>query len=154
MPIQYHLSVFQSVSYHIILVIVQWLLMEFVRRTFVSVAESFHWFLHLATLPLTVAMVTLSARFDYSRHRVFQVHGIVVSRFWVFDLVEFYSVSVSCPSGLCFLWLPFRRLPVRLARVRRPWTPTWCNCRLSPYVPVSGWSGQVSCGPLCPPSVG
>ena len=63
---------FQSVSYHIILVILQWLLMEFVRRTFVSVAESFHCFLHLATLPLTVAMATLSAWFDYSRHRVFR----------------------------------------------------------------------------------
>ena len=44
--------------------------MGFVRRSFISVTKSFNRFLHLATLPLTVAMTTLSAQFDYSRHRV------------------------------------------------------------------------------------
>ena len=31
--------------------------------------------------------------------------------------------------------------------------PTWCNCWHSPYVPGSGRSGQVSCGPFCLPLV-
>ena len=58
--------------------------------------------MHLAILPLTVAMATLSAQFDYSRHR----------EFWVIDLDEFIICQFAALSSAGY--------QSGSARVRRP----------------------------------
>ena len=45
------------------------------------------------------------------------------------DISYIHYMSVSCPSGL-FICLPSAGYQSGLARVRRPRTPTWCNCWL------------------------
>ena len=94
--------------------------MGFVRRNFISVTMSFNLFLHLATLPLTVAMTTLSARFDYSRHRVIRVRGIVLSRFWVFVLADLIQCQLVALQACVFSDFPSAGYQSGSARVRHP----------------------------------